>query len=264
MRRQPVVQVDAFAERAFVGNPAAVCVLDGETGAELMQQIAMEMNLSETAFLRHRDDGSWDLRWFTPTVEVDLCGHATLASAHVLWHEHGLSDPELVFATRSGVLRARQQGDAIELNFPAVRGRLEEPPAGLLEALGAPARTVIRNRMDWLVELESAEVVRQLAPDMQQLSTLPARGVIVTAQSDDTDYDFISRFFGPGSGVPEDPVTGSAHCALAPFWADRLGRTSLRAFQASARGGAMNVVLEGDRVRLLGKAVTVMRGELVF
>jgi predicted PhzF superfamily epimerase YddE/YHI9 len=259
-----VIQVDAFAERAFVGNPAAVCVLDGEASDGLMQQIAMEMNLSETAFLRHRDDGTWDLRWFTPTVEVDLCGHATLASAHVLWHEHGLGDPELAFATRSGILRARQLGVAIELNFPAVRGRLEEPPAGLLRALGASALTVIRNRMDWLVELESADAVRQLNPDMHQLSALPARGVIVTAASDDPQYDFISRFFGPGSGVPEDPVTGSAHCALAPFWADRLGRTSLRAYQASPRGGAMNVVLDGDRVRLLGKAVTVLRGELVF
>ncbi|HET8634884.1 MAG TPA: PhzF family phenazine biosynthesis protein [Gemmatimonadales bacterium] len=264
MRHQPVIQVDAFASHAFVGNPAAVCVLDGDTSDGVMQQIAMEMNLSETAFLRHRDDGNWDLRWFTPTVEVDLCGHATLASAHVLWNEHGVSEPELAFATRSGILRARRQGDAIELDFPAVRGRVEEPPAGLLQALGAQARTVIRNRMDWLVELESANVVRQLNPDMQQLSSLPARGVIVTAQSDDPDYDFISRFFGPGSGVPEDPVTGSAHCALAPFWADRLGRQSLRAYQASARGGALGVVLDGDRVRLLGKAVTVLRGELVF
>lgn len=264
MRRQPVVQVDAFADRAFLGNPAAVCVLDADPGESVMQQIAMEMNLSETAFLRHRDDGSWDLRWFTPTVEVDLCGHATLASAHVLWHEHGVSEPELAFATRSGILRARQQGNAIELNFPAVRGKVEEPPAGLLAALGAPARTVLRNRMDWLVELESADAVRALEPDMHRLAALPARGVIVTAASDQPEFDFISRFFGPGSGVPEDPVTGSAHCALAPFWADRLGRASLRAYQASPRGGSLGVVLDGDRVRLLGKAVTVMRGELVF
>ncbi len=264
MRRQPVIQVDAFAERAFVGNPAAVCVLDADTSDGLMQQIAMEMNLSETAFLRHRDDGDWDLRWFTPTVEVDLCGHATLASAHVLWHEHGVSEPELAFATRSGTLRARQQGDAIELNFPAVRGQVEPPPAGLLQALGAPARSVRRNRMDWLVELDSAEAVRALTPDMHELASLPARGVIVTAASDTPEFDFISRFFGPGSGVPEDPVTGSAHCALAPFWADRLGRTTLTGYQASARGGTVGVVLDGDRVRLLGKAVTVMRGELLL
>lgn len=264
MRRQPVIQVDAFAERAFLGNPAAVCVLDAPVSDDLMQQIAMEMNLSETAFLQHRDDGSWDLRWFTPTVEVDLCGHATLASAHVLWHEHGVGDPELAFATRSGVLRARQQGDTIELNFPAIRGQAEDPPAGLLQALGATARTVIRNRMDWLVELESADAVRDLAPDMHQLASLSARGVIVTAASDDPRFDFISRFFGPGSGVPEDPVTGSAHCALAPFWADRLGRTSLTGYQASARGGVVGVVLEGDRVKLLGKAITVMRGELIL
>jgi predicted PhzF superfamily epimerase YddE/YHI9 len=264
VRRQPVIQVDAFADRAFVGNPAAVCVLDETASDDLMQKIAMEMNLSETAFLQHRDDGTWDLRWFTPTVEVDLCGHATLASAHVLWNEHGISEPELSFATRSGALHARKVGDAIELNFPAVRGQEQQPPAGLLEALGASARTVLRNRMDWLVELESADTVRRLAPDMHRLESLPARGVIVTAASDTAEFDFVSRFFGPGSGVPEDPVTGSAHCALAPFWADRLGRTSLTGYQASARGGVVGVMLDGDRVRLLGHAVTVMRGELLL
>jgi PhzF family phenazine biosynthesis protein len=264
MRRQPVLQVDAFADRAFIGNPAAVCVLDEPAEDALMQQIAMEMNLSETAFLRRRDDGHWDLRWFTPTVEVDLCGHATLASAHALWHEHGVQASELQFQTRSGTLRARQVTNGIELDFPAVNVKPEAPPPGLLEALGAPARSVSRNRMDWLVELESASAVRSLTPDMHRLSTLPARGVIVTAASDDPRFDFISRFFGPGSGVPEDPVTGSAHCALAPFWAARLGRSSLTGYQASARGGVVGTIVKGDRVLLQGGAVTVMRGELLL
>ena len=264
MTRQSIVQVDAFADRAFLGNPAAVCVLDAPLDDSLMQQIAMEMNLSETAFLQHRDDGHWNLRWFTPTVEVDLCGHATLASAHTLWHEHGAASDELRFETRSGTLRARRVEAGIELDFPAVPVTSEAPPPGLLEALGAPARSVSRNRADWLVELENADAVRSLKPDLHQLSRLPARGVIVTAASDDLRFDFISRFFGPGSGVPEDPVTGSAHCALAPFWAARLGRTTLTGFQASARGGVVGTVVQGDRVLLRGEAVTVMRGELLL
>ncbi len=264
MTRQPIIQVDAFAERPFEGNPAAVCVLDTPADAGVMQKIAMEMNLSETAFLHRRDDSRWDLRWFTPTVEVDLCGHATLASAHVLWQELRLTDAELVFETRSGTLTARQSGNAIVLDFPAVQVHAEAAPDGLLQALGAPARSVARNRMDWLVEMESASAVRELSPNLDQLAAIPARGVIVTAASDDPRFDFVSRFFGPGSGVPEDPVTGSAHCALAPFWSGRLGRDVLTGYQASARGGVVGTELRGDRVLLRGCAVTVLRGELLL
>jgi PhzF family phenazine biosynthesis protein len=264
MQRQRVIQVDAFAERPFAGNPAAVCVLAVPMDPALMQQIGMEMNLSETAFLLPLDEGRWQLRWFTPTVEVDLCGHATLASAHVLWTDVGITSDTLQFETRSGTLTARRAGDRIELDFPAVRVQEEPAPAGLLEALGRPARTVARNRMDWLVEFEHADDVRATAPAMDHLAAIPARGVIVTAASDDDRFDFISRFFGPGSGVPEDPVTGSAHCALAPFWAERLGRTTLTGYQASARGGVVGTEVVGDRVRLRGAAETVLHGELLL
>jgi PhzF family phenazine biosynthesis protein len=264
MKRQPVFQVDAFAERPFGGNPAAVCVLEHDLDDVLMQQIAVEMNLSETAFLRRQDDGHWQLRWFTPTVEVDLCGHATLASAHTLWQELGAPDPRLEFETRSGTLRARREAGGIELDFPAVRVQAAAAPDGLAVALGVPVQSVWRNRFDWLVELDRAGTVRTLQPDVSALGRLGARGVIVTAAADDHRYDFISRFFAPGSGVPEDPVTGSAHCALAPFWAERLGRTTLTGYQASARGGTVGTVVQGDRVLLRGQAVTVMRGELLL
>jgi predicted PhzF superfamily epimerase YddE/YHI9 len=264
MPRQRVIQVDAFAERPFAGNPAAVCVLVAPMDPTLMQQIGLEMNLSETAFLLPLGEGRWNLRWFTPTVEVDLCGHATLASAHVLWTDVGVTSDTLQFETRSGTLTARRTDERIELDFPAVRVQEEPAPPGLLEALGRPARTVARNRMDWLVEFESADDVRATAPAMDRLAAIPARGVIVTAASDDDRYDFISRFFGPGSGVPEDPVTGSAHCALAPFWSDRLGRTTLTGYQASARGGVVGTEVAGERVRLRGSAVTVLHGELLL
>jgi PhzF family phenazine biosynthesis protein len=257
----PLLQVDAFAEQPFGGNPAAVCLLPGPRDERWMQQVAQEMNLSETAFL-HRVEGGWRLRWFTPAVEVDLCGHATLAGAHALW-ETGAQRPDeaISFHTRSGVLTTRRAGEVIEMDFPAERAVGCPPPAGLLEALGVSAEFVGKNRVDYLVEASSENEVRMMDPDHARLARLPVRGVIVTAGS--TEYDFVSRFFAPGSGVPEDPVTGSAHCCLGPYWGERLGKDELRGYQASSRGGVVGVKVLGERVLLRGKAVTVLRGELL-
>ena len=256
-------QVDAFADQPFRGNPAAVCVLDAPASATWMQSVAEEMNLSETAFLHTLAD-AWSLRWFTPAVEVDLCGHATLAAAHVLWETHQLKNDEAArFDTRSGRLVAVRRGERIELDFPARPAEPADPPSGLLEALGVRAVAVGRSRDDWLVELPSEADVRACAPDFTRLKGVGARGVIVTSRSADAEFDCVSRFFAPGSGIDEDPVTGSAHCTLAPWWGARLGRRTLRAFQASKRGGALDLALEGDRVRIAGAAVTVLRGELL-
>jgi PhzF family phenazine biosynthesis protein len=258
-----LLQIDAFTDAPFRGNPAAVCLLDGERPAEWMQNVGAEMNLAETAFLLPRSDG-WSLRWFTPAVEVDLCGHATLASAHALWEEELLPPQETArFHTRSGLLTASRVGDLIELDFPATPEKAADPPALLLDALGAKKpRYVGRNKFDYIVELGSEEEVRALQPDHRRLRELPVRGVIVTSRSANGHYDFVSRFFAPGSGIDEDPVTGSAHCCLAPFWADRLGKREFVAYQASRRGGTLRVRLDGDRVKLGGRAVTVLRGEL--
>lgn len=259
----PIVQVDAFTSKPFAGNPAAVCVLPSARDAVWMQNVACEMNLSETAFLVRQADG-FDLRWFTPTVEVELCGHATLASAHVLWEAGHLQPGEQArFHTRSGLLTADKRGEWIEMDFPVKAEQAAEPPPRLVEALGAPAKYVGRNKFDYLVELESEAVVRSLKPNFTLLSELPVRGVIVTARSANGGFDFVSRFFAPGSGVQEDPATGSSHVCLAPFWAGRLGKTELMAYQASARGGVLRVRVNGDRVLLGGQAVTVFRGELV-
>ena len=259
----PIYTVDAFTDRPFAGNPAAVCLLDDSRDAAWMQDVAREMNLSETAFLRRRDDGSFDLRWFTPAIEVDLCGHATLASAHVLW-EAGRLPPgrPALFHTRSGLLTAERRDGAIEMDFPATPASQVVPPDGLIEALGVRPVSVASNRMDYLVELADEAAVRAVTPDLRALKAVRARGIIVTARSDDARYDFVSRFFAPAAGVDEDPVTGSAHCCLAPFWGARLGKTKLSGYQASARGGTVGVELRGDRVILSGHAVTVMRGEL--
>jgi PhzF family phenazine biosynthesis protein len=258
-------RVDAFTDRPFAGNPAAVCLLDGERDDAWLQSVASEMNLSETAFLRGGGT-DWRLRWFTPTVEVDLCGHATLASAHALW-EAGLADPAapLLFRTRSGALAASRRGEEIELDFPAEPASPIEPPSGLLDALGVKTLSVGRNRLDYLVEVESEEQLRGARPRFAALASAggPARGVIVTAPSADPRFDFVSRYFAPAAGIDEDPVTGSAHCCLAPFWGERLGRSELVGFQASARGGIVRVRLGRGRVLLGGRAVTVLRGELV-
>ncbi len=263
--RAPLFQVDAFTDRPFAGNPAAVCILAEEREDAWLQAVACEMNLSETAFLL-RQDSRWRLRWFTPTVEVDLCGHATLASAHVLW-EAGYADPSetLVFRTKSGELSAARRDEVIELDFPAEPASPAEPPAGLTEALGvAAARFVGRNRLDFLIELGTERSVRDARPDFPALAVAcpSTRGVIITAPADGPEFDFVSRFFAPAVGIDEDPVTGSAHCCLGPFWAKRLGKLELAGFQASKRGGAVFVRVGDSRVALGGRAVTVLRGEL--
>jgi len=229
-----------------------------------MQHVAAEMNLAETAFLLRGDDG-FSLRWFTPAVEVDLCGHATLASAHALWSENLLPSNETArFHTRSGLLTATREGDLIELDFPATPNAAEEAPAGLLESLGVANPVYVgRNKFDYLVEVGSEDELRALDPNHASLRKIKVRGVIVTSRGANGKYDFVSRFFAPGSGVDEDPVTGSAHCALAPYWSAKLGKSDFNAYQASPRGGELRVRLAGDRVKLAGHAVTVLRGELV-
>jgi PhzF family phenazine biosynthesis protein len=262
----PLFQVDAFASGPFTGNPAAVCLLSrGETPeADWMQAVAAEMNLAETAFVRPRPDGDFDLRWFTPAAEVKLCGHATLASAHVLWTAGVLAPGSPArFRTLSGVLTATQDDGLITLDFPSTPTRPVDPPEGLFGALGLSETTVESDGEDVLIELDTAAAVRDLQPDLGRLSRIDARGIIITARSDRPDADIVSRFFAPRVGVPEDPVTGSAHCRLAAYWASRLGKTTLRAVQASPRGGHLLVELDGDRVRLSGQAVTVLRGELL-
>jgi PhzF family phenazine biosynthesis protein len=259
-----IVQVDAFTDKAFAGNPAAVLILQQAPDEQWMRNVAREMNLSETAFLVPQN-GGYNLRWLTPEVEVDLCGHATVASAHVLWEDgHLLPGQQARFYTRSGLLTADRRGDWIELDFPAKIAAAAEAPPELLPALGLTgARFVGKNAFDYLVEADSEATVRALSPDHGALRKLPVRGVIVTARSSSSGFDFISRFFAPGSGIDEDPVTGSAHTALGPYWAGQLGKTEFLAYQASARGGVVKVRLEGDRVKLGGQAVTVMTGELL-
>jgi predicted PhzF superfamily epimerase YddE/YHI9 len=258
-----IVQVDAFADRPFAGNPAAVCVLPAPRDDAWMQDVAREMNLAETAFL-YAENAGYRLRWFTPAIEVALCGHATLASAHVLWEDGVLPrDRQARFHTRSGLLTADARGDWIELDFPATPAVAALAPAGLVAALGTAPRWVGRSQFDYLVELDSEAQVRGLSPDLTALQRIDARGIIVTSRATTNGYDFVSRFFAPQTGVPEDPVTGSAHCALAPFWSERLGRTAMTGYQASARGGVVRVRLSRDRVVLGGQAVTVLRGELL-
>jgi PhzF family phenazine biosynthesis protein len=259
-----IVQVDAFTDQPFAGNPAAVCVLRDAAPDEWMRNVAREMNLSETAFLVPREDG-YQLRWLTPAVEVDLCGHATVASAHVLWEDgHLPAGKQARFHTRSGLLLADQRGAWIELDFPAKVVAPAEAPPELLPALGVKKASYVgKNVFDYLVEVDSEETVRSLAPDHTMLRKVPVRGVIVTARSSRPEFDFVSRFFAPGSGVDEDPVTGSAHVALGPYWGGRLGKKEFTAFQASARGGVVRVRLEGERVILGGQAVTVMTADLL-
>jgi PhzF family phenazine biosynthesis protein len=258
-----IYQVDAFTDQLFAGNPAAVCLLSAPREMHWMQMVAREMNLSETAFLHPENDG-WRLRWFTPAVEVALCGHATLASAHVLWETDQLTPTATArFYTESGLLTAERNGSSIELNFPAKIAVPSEAPAGLAEALRVEPLAVRRSVFDYLVEVDTETTLRAMKPDFNKLGELPVRGVIVTSRSDQPQFDFVSRFFAPASGVNEDPVTGSAHCSLGPFWQDRLKRSTFRAFQASARGGVVTVRVAGDRVFLGGNAVTVLRGELL-
>jgi len=258
------VQVDAFTSEPFKGNPAAVFVLPTPRDDAWMQNVALEMNLSETAFLHRRSDGSFDLRWFTPSIEVALCGHATLASAHALWESGELGAGEIArFHTKSGLLTATPVGKWIELDFPATPATAADPPGDLASALGVEPRCVGKSRFDYLVEVDDEETVRGARPDFARLRALPVRGVMITSRATSPEVDFVSRFFAPGSGIDEDPVTGSAHCCLTPFWSQRFGKTELVARQLSARGGELRLKLTGDRVRLGGQAVTVIRGEIV-
>jgi len=273
-----IFQVDAFTDKPYTGNPAAVCILPEPRDEIWMQNVAREMNLSETAFLHKQEDG-FNLRWFTPTVEVDLCGHATLASAHILWEIALLTPQERArFHTRSGLLtsvlhtnkelraklsKAESKGDWIELNFPATPAEPAGVPPGLSKALGIIPKYIGKSKFDYLVEVDSEETVRNLKPDFTLLKTLTVRGIMVTSLAASSGYDFVSRFFAPGEGIDEDPVTGSAHCCLGPFWSRRLGKNEFIAYQASERGGVVHVRVSGERVYLGGRAVTVLRGELV-
>ena len=263
--KQTIYQVDAFTDEPFHGNPAGVCLLERSVDASFMQQVAAEMNLSETAFLLERSDG-YGLRWFTPTVEVDLCGHATLASAHILW-EVGAESPEetLRFHTRSGVLQAKRRAEGIELDLPAHPVEAVPPEPALAAALGAEPVRYGRSRANWLVEYASEETVRGLHPDFRKLAAASTGcvGVIVTSRSRAPEFDFVSRFFAPAAGVDEDPVTGLAHCSLAPYWTAILRKEILRARQVSRRGGTLGVRVAGERVHIVGQAVTVLHCELV-
>jgi PhzF family phenazine biosynthesis protein len=255
--------VDAFTDRPFSGNPAAVVPLTAWKEEAWQQSLAMEMNLSETAYLAKEGD-AYRLRWFTPKIEVALCGHATLASAHALWSE-GLApaDEEIRFQTKSGLLRATKYKSLIELDFPTTPLSPAASPPGLLEALGVAAKHVGKNQFDYLVEVDSEEIVRRMVPDFERLAKVESRGTIVTSRSATSEFDFVSRFFAPRAGVNEDPVTGSAHCCLGQYWQERLGKSEFVAFQASGRGGIVHVRVAGDRTFLGGQAVTVCRGELL-
>ncbi|UCF61871.1 MAG: PhzF family phenazine biosynthesis protein [Anaerolineaceae bacterium] len=257
-----IYQVDAFTELPFKGNPAAVCLLHEPRDETWMQNVAKEMNLSETAFLHRREEG-FNLRWFTPAVEVELCGHATLASAHVLYETGLLDEQEQArFHTLSGLLTAIRRDEQIELNFPARPDEPASAPPGLLEALSVVPKYVGKTKYDYLLELDSEEAVRNLSPDFAMLKAQAIRGVMVTSVASTEGFDFVSRFFAPGAGIDEDPVTGAAHCCLGPYWRRRLGKDEFVAYQASARGGIVHVRVEGERVILGGHAVTILRGEL--
>jgi PhzF family phenazine biosynthesis protein len=261
--KQKIYQVDAFTSKPFLGNPAAVCILESPWEDSRMQILAQEMNLSETAFLQRLESG-YSLRWFTPLTEVDLCGHATLASAHILW-ETGLLDPdeEAKLHTRSGLLTAVRKGEWLEMNFPAIPETPSQLLPGLAEAVGVVPVYVGEIYFAYLILVESEEEVRGLQPNFSHLKNLTDKGVIVTSESTMPMADFVSRFFAPGAGIDEDPVTGSAHACLGPFWANRLGRQSLTGFQASTRGGFVRVHVKREHVLISGQAITVMVGELL-
>jgi PhzF family phenazine biosynthesis protein len=259
-----IYHIDAFTAKAFKGNPAAVCLLDHPMVDTWMQNVAMEMNLSETAFLIRQGDG-YNLRWFTPKVEVDLCGHATLASAHILFESGGARhDTVIRFYTRSGLLTAVLSEGWIELNFPSTPDVEVSPPEALMAALGVEATYVGKTQFDYIIEVASEEIVRNMDPDFDALCLVPTRGIIVTSRADSDEFDFVSRFFCPVLGVKEDPVTGSAQCCLGPYWAKKLNKNDFVAYQASERGGIIHVRIEGDRVYLSGQAVTVIKADLLI
>lgn len=253
-------QVDAFTDQVFTGNPAAVCPLDAWLPDTVMQAVAMENNLSETAFFVPRGEG-FHLRWFTPVSEVDLCGHATLASAHVLVSHLGWEKPGIRFFTASGELIVSVCGDRLEMNFPSRPGEIVPPPAALIEGLGlTPLET--RRARDLMAVVATEEIVRKCRPDAKKLGELDVTGVMITAPGGEAGIDFVSRFFAPREGIPEDPVTGSAHCTLIPYWAGRLKKNRLLARQVSSRGGTLFCEFQGDRVTIAGRAVTYARGTI--
>jgi PhzF family phenazine biosynthesis protein len=255
--------IDAFTAIPFGGNAAAVFLLPAARDAAWMQTIAMEMNQAETAYLVKADDG-YDIRWFTPTVEIELAGHPTLASAHWLWESGALAgDQPARFHSPSGLLIAERRDDWIRLDFPTTHAEVVPAPNGLADMLGTRVLWTGKSALDLLVEVESEEALRAIEPDLLPLSKLPVRGVIVTAKAASGPYDFVSRFFAPQSGINEDPVTGSAHCSLGPYWAEKLGKRTLIAYQASARGGVLRLEIGDSRIAIEGQAVTVATGELL-
>lgn len=256
-----IYTVDAFTDKPFRGNPAGVCLLETGKPESWLQSVAAEMNLSETAFLVKVKDG-FMLRWFTPKAEVDLCGHATLASAHLLWEEGIAGEDEIRFHTKSGLLKAKRYRSWIELDFPLEPEEKTDAPNLLRESLGVPFKYVGKNRIDYIVEVEDQKTVADLQPDLGLMKMMTTRGVIVTAPSDETGIDFVSRCFFPGIGINEDPVTGSAHCCLGPYWAEKLGKRNLIARQISERGGLLKLEVQDERILIYGQAVTVMKGEL--
>lgn len=261
----PIFTVDAFTNEPFKGNPAAVCLLKEEIPTSLMQSIAFELNLAETAFvLKEKDSDAYSLRWMTPVSEVDLCGHATLASSHIMWQEGVVKKDETInFNTRSGLLTCKYNNGKITLDFPAIPQKKIDYPPELIDAIGgAKPRYVGMTKWNYIIELDSESDIRNLKPDFNMMLKLPGWGTIITAKADMEGYDFVSRFFAPEKGIQEDPVTGSAHCALAPYWQSRLGKNTFKAFQASERGGTLDIVIEGDRVYLTGEGVTVIKGEI--
>ena len=263
--RQSVIQVDAFTDKPFAGNPAAVCVSQTSLDDALMQQIAAEMNLSETAFLYPLEgEGNYSLRWFTPTAEIDLCGHATLASAHVLWSEGHLTAGTARFQTKSGELSVEQQDGRLRMNFPVQPVESAPVSPAVVGAMNhADIVHCARNKVNVLVELRSHKAVTSITPDFAKLKKLSCRGLIVTSTGPDP-YDFVSRYFVPSMGIPEDPVTGSSHCSLGPYWRTKLGKDKMVAYQASARGGELHIECTPESVFISGQAVTVMRGELLL
>ncbi|MGG3574205.1 PhzF family phenazine biosynthesis protein [Bacillus gobiensis] len=256
--------VDAFTNRTFSGNPAAVCLLKEELPDSVLQSIATEMNLSETAFVIKENEG-YNLRWFTPKVEVDLCGHATLSAAHVLWERNEVNeDQPITFSSLSGPLTAKKSGGWIELDFPTEAPVSCPVSTELKEAIHAPIVEAAKNRLDYIIEVENEQQVRNIAFDTEKMTALTKRGFLITSKSERPDVDFVSRCFFPTLGVLEDPVTGSAHCGLAPYWAKKLAKKEFFAEQLSERGGRLKVVLQGDRCLLKGEAITVLKGELAF
>lgn len=259
--RAAIYQIDAFTGQLFGGNPAAVCPLEAWPADELLQQIAAENNLAETAFFIEQPNGNFHLRWFTPEIEMDLCGHATLASAYVLFNDLGYSGPIIRFATQSGLLTVKREGNLYELDFPSRPAQRAELPKVIAEGLNLQPKEVWKAR-DYLLLYESEEDIKNITPDVSIINqiNIDPGGIIVTAKGTSDQVDFVSRLFTPQASVFEDPVTGSAHCTLTPFWSERLGKTTLRALQVSKRGGELFCQLEGDRVKISGKAVKYMEG----